>query len=65
MPDKTSALDKLVNDLKELGFNDPRISESTVSKLSELDSFGICDGGCIAISPVPPCDACCVSKSPA
>jgi hypothetical protein len=24
-----------------------------------------CDGGCITISPLPPCSGCCVRKSPA
>jgi hypothetical protein len=27
--------------------------------------FPICDGGCIAISPIPPCSGCCIRKSPA
>ncbi len=25
----------------------------------------ICDGGCIAVSPLPPCAGCCIKKSPA
>jgi hypothetical protein len=26
---------------------------------------GICDGGCIAVSPIPPCSGCCIIRSPA
>ena len=37
--------------------------------LGELEPTGenlvMCDGGCIAVSPAPPCSGCCIKSSPA
>jgi hypothetical protein len=37
--------------------------------LGQLNETGqnlkMCDGGCIAVSPAPPCSGCCIKNSPA
>lgn len=45
------------NELELSWFADP---EGTVEKMGTMK---ICDGGCIAVSSVPPCDGCCIRCS--
>ncbi len=45
------------NSLELSWLSDP---EGTVKKLKDAK---ICDGGCIAVSSIPPCDGCCVRCS--
>lgn len=41
------------------------IAVGEIDERAGTDRFPICDGGCIAVSPIPPCSGCCIRKSPA
>lgn len=49
---------------KELDFKGLELKNSIAEGLIDVREVGLCDGGCIAVSPVPPCSGCCIKKSP-
>lgn len=71
MISREARLDQIINDLKEIGYQDDKVLANsmiqldTLERLIKLEHVGLCDGGCIALSDLPPCVGCCVSSSPA